>query len=583
MLEAGSKVQPHAAMPTTPPPLTPALQKLLYDGYQHQLRGQYEDAARHYRKILRAAPDHVDVMHLLGIVRARQSREVEAIELYKKVLARRPDDGKAWYNLALAQGALKQEDDARATMERAFALDQSLPLAANLLVPSRRAVWDWRHHDRLFEHLKRGVADPSVPTLPFLMLYVDDPALHLAAARRKVTDEASPARPRGFDHADRRAATGPIRIAYLSADFRTHPTTFLISKLLARHDRSRFEITAISVGPDDGSADRQSIVDAVDHFLDREKASPAAIAEEVAALGIDVFIDLMGHTSGERLAAFADRPAPVQVNYLGYPSTSGAPFMDYVIADPVVLPFSDAAFYTEKIVHLPDCYQPNDPELPVGERPTRADCDLPDEAFVFCAFNSAWKLDPEVFSAYTRILKAVPGSVLWVLENRKNSADTLRREAEARGLDPARLVFAPIVPLKDHFARLPLADLFLDTFPYTAHTTASDMLRMGLPMVTRTGRSFASRVAASIMTQMNLADFITTDVEGFVARAVALANDPAALAEARARLAAARPTSPLFDIDRYARHMERAFETMVARSRAGLPPEAFAVEPLPRG
>ncbi|ABS65709.1 O-linked N-acetylglucosamine transferase, SPINDLY family protein [Xanthobacter versatilis] len=569
--------------PPGPPPLTPALQKLLYDGYQHQLRGQYEEAARHYRKILRAAPDQADVMHLLGIVRARQSREIEAIELYKKVLARRPDDAKAWHNLSLAYGALNKSDESLAAIERAFDLDPSLPLSANLLLPHRRAIWDWRGHDRLFENLKRGVSEPNVPALPFAALYVDDPALHLASARRKVAEEQTPARPRTFDHSARRTASGPIRVAYLSADFRTHATTFLISKLLARHDRSRFEVTAISVSYNDASEHRQRIIDAVDHFLDREKATPAAIAEEVAALGIDVFVDLMGHTSGERLAAFAERPAPVQVSYLGYPGTSGAPFMDYVIADPVVLPFADAAFYTEKIVHLPDCYQPNDPDLPVGERPTRADCGLPDDAFVFCAFNSAWKLDPEVFSAYTRILKAVPGSVLWVLESRENSADNLRREAEARGLDPARLVFAPMVPLKDHFARLPLADLFLDTFPYTAHTTASDMLRMGLPMVTRTGRSFASRVAASIMTQMDLADFITTDVEGFVAKAVAIANDPAALAQARARLAAARPTSPLFDIDRHARHMERAFETMVARARAGLPPEAFAVDPLPRG
>ncbi|MDI4654973.1 tetratricopeptide repeat protein [Xanthobacter autotrophicus] len=563
--------------------MTPALQKLLYDGYQHQLRGQYEDAARHYRKILRAAPDQMDVVHLLGIVRARQSREAEAIELYKKVLARRPDDAKAWHNLSLAYGALEQTADSLAAMDRAFDLDPSLPLAANLLLPARRAIWDWRGHDRLFDSMKRGGVLPDVPALPFATLYVDDPALHLATARRKVVEEKMPARPRVFDHSARRTASGPIRIAYLSADFRTHATTFLISKLLARHDRSRFEVTAISVSFNDGSPQRQSIIDAVDHFLDREKASPSAIAEEVAALGIDVFVDLMGHTSGERLAAFADHPAPVQVNFLGYPGTSGAPFMDYVIADPVVVPFSDAAYFTEKIVHLPDCYQPNDSDLPVGERPTRTDCGLPDDAFVFCAFNSAWKLDPEVFSAYIRILGAVPGSVLWVLESRENSADNLRREAEARGLDPARLVFAPMVPLKDHFARLPLADLFLDTFPYTAHTTASDMLRMGLPMVTRTGRSFASRVAASIMTQMNLADLITTDVDGFVTKAVALANDPAALADARARLVAARSTSPLFDIDRYARHMERAFETMVARFRAGLPPEAFAVEPLPRG
>lgn len=565
---------------SAPAPLPPALAKLLYDGYQHQLRGQYEEAARAYRKILKAAPDQADVLHLLGIVRARQSRELEALEHYRKALARKPDDAKILYNLALAYGALEREAEAVDTMGQAFRLDPTLPLAARLLFPARRATWDWRDHDRMFGSLKAAEPGPGMPPVaPFLLLYADDPALHLVGARRMVEAEKMPARPLAFDHAARRTSQGSIRLAYLSADFRLHPTTQLIAGLLARHDRSRFEVTAISIGPDDGSPERAKVMGAVDRFLDRHTASAEAIAQEVATLGIDVLVDLMGHTKGERMGVFAHRPAPVQVGFLGYPGTSGAPFFDYVIADPVVLPFSDAAFYSEKIVHLPDCYQPNDPDLPVATRPDRAACGLPDDAFVFVCSNSASKLDPEVFSSFVRIVSAVPGSVLWLLEGRDGGADNLRREAARRGLDPARLVFAQMVPLADHLARLGLADLFLDTFPYTAHTTASDALRMGVPLVTRTGRSFASRVADSLLRQVDLADLATDSIVAFEAKAIALARDPQALAGVRARLAAALPGSALFDVERYARHMERAYETMVARMRTGQAPTAFAVPP----
>ncbi|MFG1247568.1 O-linked N-acetylglucosamine transferase, SPINDLY family protein [Xanthobacter flavus] len=567
-------------MSQPPPPLPPALAKLLYDGYQHQLRGQYEDAARAYRKILKTAPDHADVIQLLGICRARQGRELEAIELYRKALTRRPDDAKLHYNLALAYGALKREAEEVAAMGEAFARDPSLPLAANVLFPARRGTCDWRGHDRLLENLRLGAIGQSAPSIPFLTLYLDDPAMHLAGARRWVEAEKQPARPLVFDHAARRAATGPIRVAYVSADFRIHPTTHLIAGLLERHDRSRFEITAVSIGPDDGSPERARVKGAVDRFVDVEKASTEDIARQIAGLGIDIAVDLMGHTQGERMALFAHRPAPVQVGFLGYPGTSGASFFDYVIGDPVVLPFSDAPFYSEKIVQLPHCYQPNDPDLPVAEPPGRAACGLPEDAFVFVSFNAAWKLDPDTFSSFARILAAVPGSVLWLLEGRAGTDDNLRREAARRGLDPSRLVFAPRVPLKEHLARIGHADLFLDTFPYTAHTTASDALRRGVPIVTRTGRSFASRVADSLMRQVGLGDLATTTPAAFEALAVSLARDPSALAEVRARLQAGLPASPLFAVDLYARHIESAYETMAARMRAGVAPEAFAVAAL---
>lgn len=575
---------PPAGAPSAgaPPALPPQLAKLLYDGYQLQLRADYEGAARLYRKLLKSAPDHVDVIHLLGIVRARQSREKEAIELYRKVLARRPQDAKAWYNLALALGAIKDEPASIEAMEHAFALDKSLPLAPHILFPARRAAADWRDHDHLVQGLRAGVALSEAPPQPFLFLYLDDPALQLAAARRKVAQELTPKRLLSFDHAARRQAEGPIRVAYLSADFRNHPTTHLVKRLFARHDRSRFEVTAISIGPDDGSTHRRAVKAAVDRFVDLEGAKPEDIARHVAGLGVDILVDLMGHTKGEQMGTFAHRPAPVQVAFLGYGATTGAPWLDYMIGDPVVLPFSDAAFFSEKLVQLPEVYQPNDPELAVAPQPTRAECGLPQDAFVFVCFNGHAKIDPETFSSFMRVLGAVPGSVLWLLEGQAGAADKLRREAAARGVDPARLVFAPAAPLEEHLARIGLADLFLDTFPYTAHTTASDALRRGVPIVTRTGRTFASRVAASLLRQVDLADLVTTAPAALEAKAIALARDPAAMAAARARLAAALPGSPVLDIDRFTRHLETAFETMMARWRAGTPPQAFAVEPLPR-
>ncbi|QRG08696.1 tetratricopeptide repeat protein [Xanthobacter dioxanivorans] len=574
-------------MPPAPPkgtaaPLPAHLATLLYDAYQHQLRAQYPQAARAYRKILQATPDNADVLQLLGIVRARQGREREAIALYLRALERRPDDAKAWYNLALAYGALGDQAQAVTAMTEAFVRDPHLPLAANVLIPAFRERWDWRGHAALWANARRGAVGESAPVMPFLMLHVDDPGLQFAAARRFVAADRPAVPKRDFDHTARRMATGPIRLAYLSADFRTHATTHLITQLFARHDRTRFEVTAISIGPDDGSPQRAGIVGAVDRFLDREKASCEAIAEEVSALGIDIFVDLMGHSRGERMRTFANRPAPVQVNYLGYPGTSGAPFFDYIIGDPVVLPFSLAGCFSEKIVQLPECYQPNDPGLPVSAAADRAACGLPPEAFVFCCFNVPEKLDPDTFSAFARIVSAVPGSVLWILEGLAGRRENLQREAAARGLDPSRLVFAPIVAPQAHLARVGLADLFLDTFPYTAHTTCSDALRRGVPVVTRSGAAFASRVAGSLLRQVDLADLVTTDVTAFEAKAIGLARDRAALAAVRARLQRALPHSPLYDIGRYTRHMERAYEIMAQRFRAGLPPEAFAVEPLPR-
>ncbi|MFG1346731.1 tetratricopeptide repeat protein [Xanthobacter autotrophicus DSM 431] len=562
------------------PQLPPDLAQQIYDGYQFQLRGRYEEAANCYRRVLRRLPKHADVMHLLAMVRARQGRTDEALALYGDAAALKPQDAKLWHNYGLALGGVERNAEAAAAFARALSLDPSLPEGLGMLFSARRAVCDWRDDDALRAGLARA-GTPGQPEVPaFFTLWLDDPDVQLRAARQVVARRCAGITPRPLPAG---RAPGRLRIGYVSADFRRHPTTHLLARLLELHDRERFEITAFSIGPDDGSDYRKRIERSVDRFVDcAADPTPEATAGRARALNIDVLVDLMGHTDGNRIEVFAHRGAPVQAAFLGYPGTTGAPFMDYVIADPAVLPLAEARTFAEKVAQLPDAYQPNDPTLAPGPRPTRADCGLPEEGVVFCAFNNLRKVDPDTFAIWMRLLSAVPGSVLWLIAGDAARAN-LVREAEARGIGAERLVFAPPLPLEEHLARLALADLFLDTFPYTAHTTASDALRMGVPLVTRTGRTFASRVAASLLHQVGLDDLVTADLRAFEAKAVALARDPAALGAAKARLDAARATSPLYDTARFARHMEAACETMVARFRAGLPPDAFAVEALPRG
>ncbi|OYX87453.1 MAG: hypothetical protein B7Y71_01645, partial [Xanthobacter sp. 35-67-6] len=322
---------------------------------------------------------------------------------------------------------------------------------------------------------------------------------------------------------------------------------------------------------------RRQVISNVDRFIPCGHQDAAQIARTVEAGGIDILIDVMGFTTGHRLDLFALRSAPIQLNYLGYPGTTGASFIDYVVADPVILPFDQSEYFSEKIVHLPDCYQPNATGFDVGARPRRADYDLPEDAVVLCSFNNLNKLDPATFDSFCRILTAVPRSVLWMLSRSAEAEANLRREAEQRGVAGGRLMFAPPEPMERHLARMPLADLFLDSFPYTAHTTASDAVRMGLPLVTRTGRTFASRVAASVLHCAGLDDLVTTSAHAFEQCATVLALDPDRLKAVRARVETAVSTSALFDPHRYARNIEAAFATMVARYEAGLPPSAFAV------
>jgi predicted O-linked N-acetylglucosamine transferase (SPINDLY family) len=373
-----------------------------------------------------------------------------------------------------------------------------------------------------------------------------------------------------------------VRIAYLSADFYLHATAYLTAGLFELHDRSRFEVLGVSFGPDDASDMRARLVKSFDRFCDVTARSDEEAARLLASLQVDIAVDLKGYTQDARTGILAYRPAPIQICYLGYPGTMGASFMDYVIADATVLPFDQQSFYTEKIIHLPDCYQVNDSRRAIAERtPSRPEAGLPGQGFVFCCFNNNYKITAPIFEVWMRLLSAVPGSVLWLLSDNTSAHNSLRRQAAARGIDAARLVFADRLPIDRHLARQRLADLFLDTLPYNAHTTASDALWAGLPMLTCRGEAFAGRVAASLLNAAGLPELVTGSLQEYEAMALKLATDASLLGSIRRKLAQNRPNCPLFDTDRFRRHLEAAYLTAWGIYQRGEPPGSFSISPLP--
>jgi predicted O-linked N-acetylglucosamine transferase (SPINDLY family) len=363
-----------------------------------------------------------------------------------------------------------------------------------------------------------------------------------------------------------------IRVAYLSADYHSHATAYLIAELIELHDRARFETIGVSFGLDDGSAIRKRLAGAFDRFLDVRAKSDREIAALLATLKVDIAVDLKGYTQDSRPDILSFRPAPIQAQWLGYPGTLGADFIDYVIADETVAPFEHAPFYSEKIIQLPGCYQVNDRKRAITARtPSRQEAGLPETGFVFCCFNNSFKILPPVFDVWMRLLQEVPGSVLWLLQDNAGAETNLRSAAAARGVNPARLIFAGRAKLEDHLARHRLADLFLDTLPYNAHTTASDALWTGLPVVTCQGNAFAGRVAASLLKAVGLPELVTQNLADYEALALRLAGDPAMLQGIRATLEANRLDHPLFDTDRFRRGIEAAYQRMWETWQRGEP------------
>jgi protein O-GlcNAc transferase len=542
--------------------------------------GRYGEALSAYDKALALQPDLVEAWLGRSRVFFQTERYGEAISTYREALALRPDPV-LWRNFGDLLSLLVRYSDAFVAYDKSATLQPDSNPAVGARLFSKLRICDWTNLEAEVAQLISTIKEGKASSTPMSLFGIPaSPAEQLQCARRYLQDQ--PAYPpvwRGevyvHDH---------IRVAYVSPDLREHPVAYLTAGLFERHDKTRFETTAISLGRENDSDFYRRIKSSFGQFIVADSISDEELADLIRQLEIDIVVDLYGFggLGAEGRPGVARRPAPIQVNYLGHPGTMGADYYDYIIADSTIIPEQHFEFYSEKVVWLPWSFQANDSTRRIAEStPTRSELNLPETGFVFCCFNQSFKIDPTMFDIWMRLLKEVSGSVLWLKVNNATASHNLRLEAERRGVAPERLVFAPSVPLiDDHLARLRQGDLFLDTFHFNAHTTASDALWAGLPVITCLGSTYAGRVAASLNRAVGLPELITTSLEEYEALALKLAREPALLASIKAKLAHNRDTYPLFDTARFTRHIEAAYTRMWERQQSGEPPEGFAVEPI---
>jgi protein O-GlcNAc transferase len=533
--------------------------------------------------VLAGEPGHVGGLINLGVGLRKLDRRAEALASYDKALAIRPRHGDALLARANVLLELHRYVGAAADLKHLLEVDPARDDCLCDLVYAKTLCGDWSDHDaevgRLISLVRAGkrVASP----LPFLAL-VDSAGDQLTCARTHAKTRHPPSPVPMWN--GEKYGHGRIRVAYLSPDFREHAVSRLAAGLFEKHDRTRFEVIALSLGPDEPGEVRERVVRAFDRFVDVRGIGDREAATLVRSLEVDIVVDLAGFTTHARPGILALRPAPVQVSYLGYPGTLGTGYHDYILADAFVVPDAKRAFYSENVVYLPEGFQVNDSTRPqAAAAPPRSESGLPESGFVFCSFNNTYKINPAVFDIWMRLLRRVDGSVLWLLARSPAVPENLRSEASRRGVSPERLVFAPHVDYAEYLGRYRTADLFLDTFPFNAGTTASDALWAGLPVLTRSGESFAARMAGSLLKTLGLPELITGSAEDYQERAATLAADRGMLADVRRRLERARAASPLFDTGRFCRHLEAAYVTMWQRARDGLPPAGFSVDRLAAG
>jgi predicted O-linked N-acetylglucosamine transferase (SPINDLY family) len=539
--------------------------------------GRHEEAIASYDHALAVDPSLVQALINKGSSLERLSRNEDAIACYLAALALKPDHAVACRNLGGAYFESRRYEQARTYYRRALELDPDQDYLRGALHHTNMSLAAWESYAADAAAIIAGVRAHERVVHPFIFLGLSEsPADQRTAAEIWCRDR--------YPAAERRLWSGErydherIRLAYISADFHDHPMAYLMSGLFECHDRTRFEVLAFSFGPPSTGPQRRRFEAAFDRFLDVRGKSDGEIAELLRRHEVDIAIDRKGFTRGARPGIFALRPAPVQVSLVAYTGTMAAPYIDYLIADPTVVPEADRAHYSEEIVYLPESYIPNDWKRPIAAAvPGREEMGLPEDGFVFAAFVNPWKITPRIFATWMRLLAATDGSVLWLIEHSEATSRNLRSAAAAAGIAPERLVFARHIANPAHLARHRLADLSLDTLPYGAHTTASDSLWAGVPIVTCLGTTFAGRVTASMLKAVGLPELIAADLEGYVALALGLAREPGRLGEIRRKLAANLETHPLFDTGLYCRRLEAAYERMWLRSRHGKPPEGFSV------
>ena len=595
-------------------PQEKVVDQLFNQGLLLHHQGDLAQAKKNYEQVLVKQAVHFDALHMLGVIAYQTNNYLLAEELISKAIKTNPTSASAFLNRGNALKELCRLDDALQSYDKAIAINpssvdslynrgsalQDLKRLEAALESYGKAITlepdadflfgkklhlqmhlcDWSELSNQLYLLESDIAKLSKVIEPFPLLgIIDNPELQFLAS--KIYAEAE--HPALHTNADftKRVPDGKIRLGYFSADFRNHVVSELIVELFELHNSDRFEVYGFSFGPSSNDEMRQRISNALYRFIDISMKSDLEVAQISRSLGIDIAIDLGGFTKDSRAGIFSAHSAPIQVNYLGYPGTMGASYMDYIVADKTLIPQDSQRHYSEKIVYLPHSFQVNDSKRKIADKVfTRQDLGLPDSGFVFCCFNNNYKIMPATFDVWMRLLKTVKASVLWLFQDNPTAAKNLRKEAEIRGIDPARLVFAPTMKLEEHLARHRVADLFIDTLPYNAHTTASDALWAGLPVLTQIGHSFAARVAASLLNAMDLPELITKTQEEYESTAVDLANNPLRLAEIKKKLELKRVTSPLFNGQLFARHIEAAYVEIHRRQLNGDKPEYINVETL---
>lgn len=515
-------------------------------------------------------PQSAILCNMVGSALVELGQRAEAVNWYGRAFRLQPGDVGTAYNLGITLQELGRKEEAIACYGHILQLKPDHDEVRAMRLYQQAQICDWAAVEAQSAAIAElGVAGAAVPT--FAMLgFEDHPARHRTRSERFAVERHGQPSLGDFvrpgQHPER------LRIGYFSADFSGHAVARLIARTIELHDRSRFEVRAYAFGPPSEDAVRQRLVRAFDHFRDVGKLGDADIAALARADGLDVAIDLTGYTTHARTGVFAHRAAPVQISYLGYPGTMGAPFIDYIVADRMVIPEAQRAHYSESPIYLPHSYQAQDDLLQPVQPPARSELGLPEQAFVFCALHNSYKINAPLFDIWMRLLKGVDGSILWLLRVNRWAEANLRAGAERRGIDPARLIFADSVPYADYVSRLARADLFLDSFPYNAGATASNALWAGLPLITRAGEGYAARMAASLLSAIGLPDLVTETDEAYERLALALATDAAKLGAVRRRLADNRSTTPLFDSVAFTRNLEQGYARAYRRWLEAKPP-----------
>jgi predicted O-linked N-acetylglucosamine transferase (SPINDLY family) len=547
-------------------------------GFLHLEMGNFEKAVEYLNKAITINPNNYAAFNSLGKACGLLFRNAEALECFDRTIALNPDCAEAHANRGLLMTELKRLDEALTCYQKALELKPDYEYLFGHKLSVKMHICEWLSFQADLENLSSRIKEGKKYSPSFPVIALTD-SLSIQRKASEIWIDGKYPFDASLGAIQKHRRKNKIHVGYYSADFHNHATAYLMAELFEKHDKSTFEFTAFSFGPDSKDEMRQRLTKAFNRFIDVRLKSDKEIALLSRQMGIDIAIDLKGFTEREKTGIFSFRAAPIQVSYIGYPGTMAAEYIDYIVADKTLIPTESQLHYSEKILYLPGSYQVNDRKRKVADKIfSKEEMGLPNEGFVFCCFNNNYKITPQTFNGWIKILKAVEGSVLWLLEDNPIAKANLRKEAQARGLNPDRLIFAQRMKLPEHLARHRMADLFIDTFPYNAHTTASDALWAGLPVLTCMGESFASRVAASLLNAIELPELITTTQQQYESTAIELATNPGKLKAIKDKLEQNRLTTALFDTTHFTKHIEAAYIKIYERYQADLTPDHIYIE-----